>query len=66
LKSYLHQAVIKIVDRLLLLQAPIKRITAPHTPVPFSPPLEKLYLPTPEKVIETISEMIGDQSLLHV
>ncbi|MEC3465855.1 alpha-ketoacid dehydrogenase subunit beta, partial [Bacillus thuringiensis] len=40
--------------------------TAPHTPVPFSPPLEKLYLPTPEKVIETVSEMIGDQSLLHV
>ncbi len=32
-----------------LLDAPIKRITAPHTPVPFSPPLEKLYLPTPEK-----------------
>jgi len=49
-----------------LLDAPIKRITAPHTPVPFSPPLEKLYLPTPEKVIETVSEMIGDQSLLHV
>ena len=41
-----------------LLDAPIKRITAPHTPVPFSPPLEKLYLPTPEKVIETVSEMI--------
>ncbi|GAA3324477.1 hypothetical protein GCM10020331_052500 [Ectobacillus funiculus] len=31
------------------LDAPIKRITAPHTPVPFSPPLEDLYLPTPEK-----------------
>ncbi len=49
-----------------LLDAPIKRITAPHTPVPFSPPLEKLYLPTPEKVIETVSEMIGDRSLLNV
>ena len=24
-----------------MLDAPIKRITAPHTPVPFSPPLEK-------------------------
>ena len=35
-----------------LLDAPIKRITAPHTPVPFSPPLEKLYLPTPEKVMK--------------
>ncbi|MEK4873612.1 alpha-ketoacid dehydrogenase subunit beta [Bacillus sp. FSL W8-1127] len=48
------------------LDAPIKRITAPHTPVPFSPPLEDLYLPTPEKVIEVVSELIGDPSLLNV
>jgi pyruvate dehydrogenase E1 component beta subunit len=48
------------------LDAPIKRITAPHTPVPFSPPLEDLYLPTPEKVIEVVSELIGDPSLLSV
>ncbi|MGM7724223.1 alpha-ketoacid dehydrogenase subunit beta [Metabacillus sp. Hm71] len=46
-----------------LLDAPIKRITAPHTPVPFSPPLEDLYLPTPEKVIAVVSEMLGDKSL---
>lgn len=38
------------------LDAPIKRITAPHTPVPFSPPLEDIYLPTPEKVIKVVSE----------
>ncbi|MGG3989885.1 alpha-ketoacid dehydrogenase subunit beta [Bacillus smithii] len=48
------------------LDAPIKLITAPHTPVPFSPPLEDLYLPTPEKVIEVVSELIGDPSLLNV
>lgn len=48
------------------LDAPIKRITAPHTPVPFSPPLEDLYLPTPQKVIEAVSEMLGDKSLLSV
>ncbi|WP_299093097.1 alpha-ketoacid dehydrogenase subunit beta [uncultured Metabacillus sp.] len=46
-----------------LLDAPIKRITAPHTPVPFSPPLEDLYLPTPEKIIAVVSEMLGDKSL---
>ncbi|KKI91980.1 pyruvate dehydrogenase [Bacillus sp. SA1-12] len=46
-----------------LLDAPIKRITAPHTPVPFSPPLEDLYLPTPEKVIAVVSELLGDKSL---
>lgn len=48
------------------LDAPIKRITAPHTPVPFSPPLEDLYLPTPEKVLEAVSELLGDATLLQV
>ncbi|WP_155010208.1 alpha-ketoacid dehydrogenase subunit beta [Priestia megaterium] len=49
-----------------MLDAPIKRITAPHTPVPFSPPLEDIYLPTPQKVIEVVSELLGDKSLLSV
>ena len=29
------------------LDAPIKCVTAPHTPVPFSPPLEQAYIPSP-------------------
>ncbi|WP_176584868.1 alpha-ketoacid dehydrogenase subunit beta [Priestia megaterium] len=49
-----------------MLDAPIKRITAPHTPVPFSPPLEDIYLPTPQKVIEVVSGLLGDKSLLSV
>jgi len=48
------------------LDAPIKRITAPHTPVPFSPPLEDIYLPTPEKVIKAVSELLGEPSILEV
>lgn len=48
------------------LDAPIKRITAPHTPVPFSPSLEDIYLPTPEKVVAAVSELLGDTSLLGV
>ncbi|GAA4713950.1 alpha-ketoacid dehydrogenase subunit beta [Brevibacillus fulvus] len=48
------------------LDAPIKRITAPHTPVPFSPPLEDLYLPSPKKVVEVVSELLGDESILAV
>ena len=32
------------------LKAPIKTVTAPHTPVPFAPALEKLYLPNPDKI----------------
>src|SRR3954453_13763334 len=30
------------------LDAPIKLVTAPHTPVPFSPPLEAFYVPGPK------------------
>ncbi|MGE7591962.1 alpha-ketoacid dehydrogenase subunit beta [Peribacillus frigoritolerans] len=48
------------------LDAPIKRITAPHTPVPFSPPLEDIYLPTSEKVIQAVSELLGEPSILGV
>lgn len=33
-----------------LLDAPIKRVTAPDTPVPFSPVLEDAYLPNAEKI----------------
>lgn len=48
------------------LDAPIKRITAPHTPVPFSPTLEDLYLPSPQKVLVAVSELIGDASIAAV
>jgi 2-oxoisovalerate dehydrogenase E1 component beta subunit len=34
------------------LDAPIVRVTAPDTPVPYSPPLEDAFLPNAEKVIE--------------
>jgi pyruvate dehydrogenase E1 component beta subunit len=39
------------------LRAPIKRVTAPHAPVPFSPALEDLYLPSAERVIAAVEEM---------
>ena len=32
------------------LKAPIKTVTAPHTPVPFSPSLEDIYIPNPAKI----------------
>ncbi len=41
------------------LDAPIKRVTAPHTPVPFSPPLEQFYVPSPERIVATIQEILG-------
>jgi pyruvate dehydrogenase E1 component beta subunit len=35
-----------------LLRGPVKRVTAPHAPVPFSPPLEDAYLVTPERIVQ--------------
>jgi 2-oxoisovalerate dehydrogenase E1 component beta subunit len=39
------------------LDAPIKRITAPDTPVPFSPPLEKAFIPQVENVVAGLKEL---------
>jgi pyruvate dehydrogenase E1 component beta subunit len=41
------------------LKAPIRRVTAPHTPVPFAPVLEKLYIPSPERIAAAIREVHG-------
>ncbi len=40
------------------LDAPVKRVTAPHTPVPFSPVLEDVFVPTPERVITAVREIL--------
>ena len=37
-----------------LLDAPIKMVTAPHSPVPFSPTLEQVYVPSPDRIAETV------------
>jgi pyruvate/2-oxoglutarate/acetoin dehydrogenase E1 component len=39
------------------LDAPLKRITAPDSPVPFSPPLEKAYIPQVEDVVTGLKEL---------
>jgi 2-oxoisovalerate dehydrogenase E1 component beta subunit len=39
------------------LDGPIVRITAPDTPVPFSPPLEERFLPNTQKVIEAARKL---------
>jgi pyruvate dehydrogenase E1 component beta subunit len=41
------------------LKAPIRRVTAPHTPVPFAPNLEKLYIPSPDKIAAAIRDVHG-------
>ena len=39
------------------LDAPIKRIAAPDTPVPFSPPLEKAFIPQVDDVVAGLREL---------
>ena len=41
------------------LDAPIARIACPDTPIPFSPPLEQLYMPNADKIIETARSIMG-------
>lgn len=40
------------------LRGPVRMITAPHAPVPFSPPLEDMYLPQPDGVAEAVRELL--------
>lgn len=40
------------------LDAPIKLVTAPHTPVPFSPPLEQTYVPSPARIAEAVRSIL--------
>ena len=41
------------------LDAPIKRVAAPFTPVPFSPVLESAYIPSKDSIISAIREVLG-------
>ena len=41
------------------LKAPIKQVTAPHTPVPTAPELEAAYLPDAAKVEAAIREVLA-------
>jgi acetoin:2,6-dichlorophenolindophenol oxidoreductase subunit beta len=40
------------------LRGPIKCLTAPHTPVPFSPPMEDFYLPSPGNIAEVVRRLV--------
>lgn len=41
------------------LEAPVKMVTAPHCPPPFSPALEDLYIPGPDRIEAAIREVVG-------
>jgi len=41
------------------LDAPIMRVACPDTPIPFSPQLEQLYMPSAESVIKAVDTVLG-------
>jgi pyruvate dehydrogenase E1 component beta subunit len=41
------------------LKAPVEMVTAPHTPVPFSPALERAYIPGPQKIEAAIRRTLA-------
>lgn len=42
------------------LRAPIRMVTPPHTPVPFSDVLEDLYVPNAQSVIASVNELVAN------
>ncbi|MDD3580783.1 MAG: alpha-ketoacid dehydrogenase subunit beta [Desulfobacca sp.] len=40
------------------LKAPLRRVTGPDIPVPVSPPLERFYIPSEEKLIMAVQEIL--------
>ncbi|CZF83335.1 alpha-ketoacid dehydrogenase subunit beta [Grimontia marina] len=41
------------------LKAPIAMVTPPHTPVPFSPSLEDIYVPTVDDIVSAVNRTMG-------
>ncbi|MBI4306852.1 MAG: hypothetical protein HY678_11085, partial [Chloroflexi bacterium] len=41
------------------LDAPVKRVTGPHTPVPYSRPLETAFIPDAAAVVATTNRLLG-------
>jgi pyruvate dehydrogenase E1 component beta subunit len=45
-------------EMLDFLIAPVKRIAAPNTPAPFSPPMEKFYVPDAKRIAREVKELM--------
>lgn len=41
------------------LKAPIRKVTPPHTPIPFAPNLEDAYLPSADKIAAAVREIVS-------
>ena len=41
------------------LVAPVKRVAAPTTPAPFSPPMEKYYVPDSQRIAQAARDLMS-------
>jgi len=39
------------------LDAPVARVACPETPIPFSPPLEEMYMPNADRIIQAVDQI---------
>ena len=46
-------------DCLDYLDAPVKRVTGPHAPVPYNKALETAFMPQPDDVVGTVRTMLA-------
>jgi len=44
------------------LKGPVRRINAPHSPVPLSPSLEKAYIPSKERIVAEVRRSLDEQA----
>ena len=51
-------AALCVAQRFDFLEAPVRRVTAPHSPVPFSRPLEQAFIPSAARVIEAVRAQV--------
>ena len=47
-------------ESLKYLKAPVKRVAAPNTPAPFSPPMEKFYIPSVNRIADAAREIVAN------
>jgi pyruvate dehydrogenase E1 component beta subunit len=45
-------------EAIYYLKAPVKRVTSPDTPVPFSPPLEQTFIPDEKYLVPAIRSLM--------
>ena len=46
-------------EALDFLAAPIRRVAAPDTPVPFAPVMENFYVPSAEKIVAAVNAVVS-------